>query len=662
MKTVTLKEINLENYKKFEKVSYQFAPHTKVSGRNGHGKSSLMDAYLDVMTGKLSDGTLPSNVRRKIGEEEVSEPVIREIVLDIDGKETVIRKETKKGKSTSTTKYQVNGFDYNKTKYEEFLKTIANVDAIAMCSTASPLLNELRKSTANVRKNLGDMAGFDTEKFMSEHPEFSEADKLLDGHPVEEAMTKFRKKGTAKRKEVSEKDRDISKAKRESVVVSEELLKQSADLEKEISEVDAEDDKLANLSKAYDSMQIEITGLKRSRDAIASKAAEETREEHQKKASLLYKLKMSKNQKADELGMLKSDVDSLEQKISEYKRQLEEYREEYRKRSDEKWDDTELIRIRGEEFDPEKAVCPTCGQDLPEQQVESLKRSFEFGKQNRIQEQNENKERFEKVKLNTLSEISLGGNRAKSELEKAKSDKEEKEVKIKELKSDIKRLAEEIEKTGEELNSIPEEPDLSENEEYKAVCNEISKKEESLKNLDNGEEQRTELSKKRRELMDKKSSIDAEIRQQEKTKEANEAEIKRLEAERSVLVQEETDVRHKVDILKEFSIAKNEKLAEMINPYFKHFQFKFLDYTQDGDPVEVCRMMVDGIDYMNGLNHSDQILCNIDLVQGLQEMNGLNLPIWVDDVESVNDDRIPDTGRQMILLKVSDGELEGKEC
>lgn len=69
-------------------------------------------------------------------------------------------------------------------------------------------------------------------------------------------------------------------------------------------------------------------------------------------------------------------------------------------------------------------------------------------------------------------------------------------------------------------------------------------------------------------------------------------------------------------------------------------------------------MICDGIGYFDGLNHSDQILCKIDLVTGLQELNGLNLPIWVDDVESVNADRIPDTGRQMILLKVSDNELK----
>ena len=134
--------------------------------------------------------------------------------------------------------------------------------------------------------------------------------------------------------------------------------------------------------------------------------------------------------------------------------------------------------------------------------------------------------------------------------------------------------------------------------------------------------------------------------------------LKQLNADRKKLGQEDSDIQQKLDMLKEFSIKKNQALAEAINPHFKHFQFQFLDYTQDGEPVEVCKMICDGIGYFDGLNHSDQILCNIDLVTGLQELNGLNLPIWVDDVESVNADRIPDTGRQMILLKVSDDELK----
>ena len=126
MKTVELKQVNIENYKKFEAAEYQFAPRTMVSGRNRQGKTTLMDAYFDTLTGKLADGTSPNNVRRKEDGEEVEGVVSRELTLLIDGEETVIRKETKKGKSSSTTKYQVDGFDYNQTKYKEFLKGISD--------------------------------------------------------------------------------------------------------------------------------------------------------------------------------------------------------------------------------------------------------------------------------------------------------------------------------------------------------------------------------------------------------------------------------------------------------------------------------------------------------------------------------------------------------
>lgn len=72
-------------------------------------------------------------------------------------------------------------------------------------------------------------------------------------------------------------------------------------------------------------------------------------------------------------------------------------------------------------------------------------------------------------------------------------------------------------------------------------------------------------------------------------------------------------------------------------------------------------MICNGIDYNSGLNHSDKILCEVDLLNGLQEMNHLNLPIWIDDSESVNVERIPVLDRQMIILRVTDGDLEVKE-
>ena len=77
--------------------------------------------------------------------------------------------------------------------------------------------------------------------------------------------------------------------------------------------------------------------------------------------------------------------------------------------------------------------------------------------------------------------------------------------------------------------------------------------------------------------------------------------------------------------------------------------------------METCKMICNGIDYNSGLNHSDKILCEVDLLNGLQEMNGLNLPIWIDDSESIDKSRIPVLDRQMIVLRVTDGDLTAKE-
>ena len=98
----------------------------------------------------------------------------------------------------------------------------------------------------------------------------------------------------------------------------------------------------------------------------------------------------------------------------------------------------------------------------------------------------------------------------------------------------------------------------------------------------------------------------------------------------------------------------------MINPVFSEFQFEFLEFTQDGNPVETCRMVSNGIEYRD-MNHSKKILVQVDLLRGFQELSGLNLFVFIDDTESVNDENLPDMDRQMILLKVTEGDLKVEE-
>lgn len=662
MKKVTLKKLSVENYKKFEAREFDFAGRTEVSGRNRQGKTSLMDAYFDVLTGKLADGTLPNNIRRKVDGEEVDDPVVRELVIDVDGTEYVVQKKTKKGKSSNTVEYYVNGIKRNKTEYMEILKRIADPDTIAMCSNARVFLNEIQKATAKARETLGGIAGFSESQFRAEHPEYEWIkNEGVEGDSIEEILKARRRDLRKAKSDVDDIAKQIRKEQGRQVECDETLPAQRDDLLDLLKENEKQEEVLCNASREYDRISIELAGLKRSRDALVEKAGKTAREKHDRITSLLYTLKSDKKNAENKLRLAEMDLEHANKGIERHKAALAQAKKKYTEALKEKWGgDTELTAIRGEEFDPELAICPTCGQTLPEEQVETAKRKFEFNKQSRISKKLGEKEQFEKNKRTKLEQITEDGNEASEGLKAANETKKEAEAAIEATKKEITSLALEIAETEKEVEKPIPEPNMSGDEEYKAVCNKISALEESLNGIGNGENDRILLSNNRHSLEAKLRDVEAKIKTQTARLEEKANNLEALQEEQKKLSQKQANIQQKVDQLTEYSIEKNKALAAVINPHFKHFKFQFLDYTQDGEPMETCRMICNGIDYANGLNHSDRILCDIDLVMGLQEMNDLRLPVWIDDTESINSDRIPGLDTQMILLKVSDGELSVK--
>lgn len=662
MKKVTLKKLRVENYKKFETREFDFAGRTEVSGRNRQGKTSLMDAYFDVMTGKLADGTLPNNIRRKVDGEEVDGPVVRELVIDVDGTEYVFQKKTKKGKSSNTVEYYVNGIKRNKTEYMEILKMIADPDTIAMCSNARVFLNEIQKSTAKARETLGGIAGFSESQFRSEHPEYEWIkNEGVEGDSIEEILKARRRDLRKAKSDVDDIAKQIRKEQSRQVECDETLPAQRDDLLDLLKENEKQEKVLSDASREYDQISIELAGLKRSRDALVEKVGKIVRENHDRINSLLYTLKSDNKNAENKLRLAEMDLEHASKGIERHKAALAQAKKKYTEALKEKWDgDTELTAIRGEEFDSASAICPTCGQILPEEQVEAAKCKFEFNKKSRISKKLGEKEQFEKNKRAKLDQITEDGNEASKGLETAKETKKEAETVIEATKKEITSLALEIAETEKEAEKPIPEPDMSGDEEYKAVCDKISSLEESLNGIGNVENDRILLSNNRHSLEAKLRDVEVKIKTQTARLEEKANNLEALQEEQKKLSQKQANIQQKVDQLTEYSIEKNKALAAVINPHFKHFQFQFLDYTQDGEPLETCRMICNGIDYANGLNHSDRILCDIDLVMGLQEMNDLRLPVWVDDTESINSDRIPELDTQMILLKVSYGELKVK--
>lgn len=672
---VEVKKISLENYKKFPSKSVDLFPRTEISGRNREGKSTLQDAYLDVLTGKMANGTEPTSIRRKENGVEVPKvDVVRELTLSIDGKEKVIRKITKqkwrkpRGQSEEVfdgneTSYEIDGFPAKSKDYTEFIQSIAEPSTLLMCSNPKPFLDTLQKSTAESRKVLEKMSGFDIAQFMEENPQYAHVEEITKGHSVEDTLKKLRKELNAQKKKVDAKNTEIAYETNRSVEAEDtsSLESKKQELNAELSKLEEQERILEDSAKGYDSLSYEIRGLKSSRDGLVSKANEWLRARQKFISDTVSELRLKKSEKESSIRIIGMELDNHIREAQQAKADLDRARQDYPRIKEMEWDDSELKAIEAETFNDSDTICPTCGQELPEEQIAELKASFEEKKKFRIETELTKKKNWESVKQNQLKGICNLGNSASAKLKKINEKINKLQSEISAAQDEVTELTKQIEEEQSKFTELPESVDMTNDEEYLAVTARIAELEEKLKSFDDVPGKKQELRVQISNVKEQISDMNADIKIAQAAVVGKEKRIAELNEELRKLGQVQADIEKNIDTVLNFSIQKNKALAEKINPYFKHFQFSFLDYTIEGNPVETCKMICNGIDYNSGLNHSDKILCEVDLLNGLQEMNGLNLPIWIDDSESIDKSRIPMLDRQMIVLRVTDGDLMIKE-
>lgn len=671
---VEVKKIYLENYKKFSSKSVDLFPRTEISGRNREGKSTLQDAYLDVLTGKMANGTEPTSIRRKENGVEVPKvDVVRELTLAIDGKEKVIRKITKqkwrkpRGQSEEVfygneTSYEIDGFPAKSKDYTEFIQSITESSTLLMCSNPKPFLDTLQKSTAESRKVLEKMSGFDIAQFMEENPQYAHVEEITKGHSVEDTLKKLRKELNAQKKKVDAKNTEIAYETNRSVEAEDtsSLESKKQELNVEISKLEEQEQILEDSAKGYDSLSYEIQGLKSSRDGLVSKANEWLRARQKFISDTVSELKLKKSEKESSIRIIGMELDNHIREAQQAKADLDRARQDYPRIKEMEWDDSGLKAIEAETFNDSETICPTCGQELPEEQISELRASFEEKKKARIEAQLKVKESFESEKQNNLKYVCDLGNTSAAKLKKTNDEINKLQSKINVAQEEVAELTKQIEEEQSKFTELPESVDMSNDEEYLAVTARIADLEEKLKSFDDVPGKKQELRMQISNVMKQISNVDADIKIAQAAVTEKEKRVSELNEELKSLGQVQADIEKNIDTVLNFSIQKNKELAEKINPFFHHFQFSFLDYTIEGNPVETCKMICNGVNYFDGLNYSDKILCDIDLLRGLQALNGLNLPIFVDNSESINTTRLPNTEQQMIVLRVTDDDLRVK--
>lgn len=672
---VEVKKITLENYKKFPSKSVDLFPRTEISGRNREGKSTIQDAYLDVLTGKMANGTEPTSIRRKENGSEVPKvDVVRELSLVIDGKEKVVRKITKqkwrkpRGQQEEVfdgneTSYEIDGFPMKAKDYIEFIQSIAEPSTVLMCSNSKPFLDTLQKSTAEARKTLEKMSGFDISQFMANNPQYAHVEEITKGHSVEDTLKKLRKELNAQKKKVDGKNTEIAYETNRNAEVTDtsSMEAKKQELNAELSKLEEQEQNLENSAKGYDSLAYEIRGLKSSMDGLVNKANEGLKEKKKSISDKVCELGIKKSEKESGIRIVGAELDNHIRAAQQAKTDLDRARQDYPRIKEMEWDDTELKVIEAETFSDSDTICPTCGQELPEEQIAKLKASFEEKKKSRIEAKLKEKEFFEAEKQNKLKAVCDLGNTAAAELKKANEKIKKLQEEISTAQDELADINRQIAEVQSKFAELPESVDMTNDEEYLAVTARIAELEEKLKSFDDVPGRKQEIRMQIYSVKEKISDTEANIKIAQSAAGEKEKRIADLNVELKDLGQVAADIEKQIDTVLDFSIQKNKALAEKINPHFKHFQFSFLDYTIEGNPVETCKMICNGVNYFDGLNYSDRILCDIDLLRGLQDLNGLNLPIFVDNSESVNTTRLPNIEQQMIVLRVTDDDLKVKE-
>ncbi|WLR50063.1 hypothetical protein LC040_12295 [Bacillus tianshenii] len=287
--------------------------------------------------------------------------------------------------------------------------------------------------------------------------------------------------------------------------------------------------------------------------------------------------------------------------------------------------------------------CPTCGQALPEEQIEEAhkKAQAEFNRKKA--------ERLERIKQQGLAANSVISDLNQS-IETYQAQTEDLKKKAAVVQQGLTKVKSDIETLQSNTTEITENPAYNQKlQETEAVRHEIQELKASTYEAENKVHQEI------RQLVNEINMIE-----QDKAKFAQirlcERRIAELESQEQTLAQEFEQLEEQLYLTEQFIRQKVNLLEEKINSKFKYARFKLFD-TQINDGLkETCETLYEGVPYSGGLNNAARINIGLDIINTLSEHYGFQAPIFVDNSEAVT--RLIDTDAQVISLVVSEPDKE----
>lgn len=634
MVEIKILDIEMTNFMAYGYEKVSFNDLTRIIGRNGAGKSTIANAYMWLLFDCDYDLTPKPVVRREESGVPVDGDVIVSATFDVDGKTVTMKKVQKRTYSKDGSSYK----DDNKYSINDVPKTAKDfksylgidMDIVKMCCNINAFTAQ---KPAEMRKYLfahtDSISDYD---IAAGNEDLKDLLPLLADYTAEEitAMNKsivsdMKKELSTYSGRIAEKELEI-KQKQETDVSALELQKNI--LLERLKE--NKDKQVSNkkLMDSYDKETNDILDMKFQLNDIVRKANEEIEKETKDirgkidhNAELVINLTNGIQRNSREISFCKAD----NIKLTEEKARLSKA-----------WQS-----VKSEQFDEKLTVCPTCHRELPDEKIKTLMYNFEKSKNERIK-------KIEDDGLRIKKDIEANNKRI-SDLEECNRDNAENK----------ERLEKEIEQL--ENNLSKERSDITGTDDYKKLESEISEKEKFLEKYNDISALKTMLAGEETEIRSELAECENLLIQADTSD--CEDRLESLQKEQREKSQKQADAERVLHLIEDLEKVKNSKLADAVNYNFGIVKWKLFEIGKSGGYKSDCIPMVDGKSILTTMsNKGNRIIGRIDICNSIQKMSGIRCPIWIDDVESLDEENrekvIDMIESQKILLIVDNKDME----
>ena len=640
MKTITLKQLSLLNFKGVRNLTIDFNDTvTTISGRNGSGKTTVMDAFTWLLFGKDSQDRKQFNIKT-LDESGIAIPDIpHEVgaILTVDGKEISLRRRYteiwRRHRGEIEAKFVgheeerlYNDVPCNVGEWAEKINAIVSEENFKFIT--NPLYFPTRK-TEDQRRKLFEMAGrMSNQEIAAGNPKFEKLLAMLNGKTMDEFKREIAAKKKRLKEEVEGNPYRIDECKR-SMPADENWEQLGKDIEAKQKELDDINKQSDDIIEAYrqdneknKNKADEINSIEKKKQERISKIKSDCTNDYYKNVQKKNEHDASIRSKEGEINILKSERKKHEDLLETYKKRREELLNEW------KGVNAEQLQFKEDEF-----ICPTCKRQLEVDEIEKKQEELESN--------------FNQNKARRLEENKRKGLANKASIDAIEADIKSTDEKIAKLEQELAELKKVT--FGEII--MPDATPLIDNDaEVKAFDAQIAQLKTELNN-DIQQPDTSELQTRRNEISNEISDLRIRLAKKKDIADCNDR-IADLEKQTLKLNGEITELEGIEMTMIEFSKARATLIESRVNDMFHLVKFKMFETLVNGQEIETCVATVDGVPWNDGLNNAGKIHAGLDIISALQRHMQVSAPVVIDNAEAVN--VFPAMQNQMILLKVSE--------